>query len=172
MKNQKTIEKKVVANLDKFPHLKNVKEGIEMLKNYVECLECRCKLLKEHSLEDVSSPHAVNESKIIVHETNFKIMKTNNQIAERTEYYNKYFMDVVNLFDEVEKNYDSLRKKAIMLSNDKSFHNHKALKKDLEEANEYAGKFPTNWELKFRHYVELKKLTQEKKEETQMQVVE
>lgn len=147
---------KVLANLDKFPHLKNVKESIEKLKEYIDLLEKR-KVFAKEGYADMS-PRDKNDVDILLIETDTKIARSRQRIDERTDYFNNYHTQIGKSFNEVLENYDQTRKDAILKSRDKAFHNADALKAELDEANKFAQHFQTNWEMKFRHYLELRKL--------------
>lgn len=149
-------QKKVIANIDFFPHLKNIKESIEKLKTYIDLLEKR-KVFARENYNSLPVKEQV-EVDILEIETDTKIARSRQRIDERNQYFNDYVKKLSETFDEVVKNYDQTRKDAILKSRDKKFHNAAALKNELDEANNYAGYFQNNWELKFRHYLELKKL--------------
>jgi hypothetical protein len=147
---------KVLANLDKFPHLKNVKESIEKLKEYGDLLERRKVFAKEGYAD--KSPREKNDIDILLIETDTKISRSRQRIDERTQYFNNYHTQNGKSFDEVLEKYDETRKSAILKSRDKNFNNAADLKYELDEANKFSAHFKTNWELKFRHFLELTKL--------------
>lgn len=157
MKGKKSnAEKEVLANIDRFPHLKNVRLSIGKLQEYIDLLEKRKTFAKKDY--DICSEKDQVEIDILIIETDTKIARSRQRIDERQNYFNEYHKRLTETYDEVLKNFDATRKEAILKSNDKSFHNAKALKNELNEANNFAGMFSTNWELKFRHYLELKKI--------------
>lgn len=155
-KKAEKAAKAILANIDRFPYLKNVKDTIGKLKEYNELLEKR-KVFAKEGYNDLS-PKEQNDVDILIIETDMRISKNRRNIDERTEYFNSYHDELVNIYDEVLEKNDSIRKEAIMKAKDKKFHNAKALKDELEVGNDSAAKFQTNWELKIRHYLELKKL--------------
>ena len=110
---------KVLANLDKFPHLKNVKESIEKLKEYGDLLEQR-KVFAKDGYADMS-PREKNDVDILIIETDTKISRSRQRIDERTDYFNKYHASIAKSFDEVMENYDQTRKDAILKSRDKKY---------------------------------------------------
>jgi hypothetical protein len=149
-------EKEVIVNIDRFPHLKNIRLSIGKLQEYIDLLEKR-KTFAQKDYLSLDERQKV-EVDILCIETDTKISRSRQRIDERQQYFNEYHKRLTDTYDEVSRNFENTRKEAILKSNDKAFHNSKALKNELNEANNFAGHFQTNWELKFRHYLELKKL--------------
>ena len=146
----------ITDNMKRYPHLLNIKEGLTTLKTLKERLEKRKKLIKTDFKE--KSTHDQNEIEIILIETEIKIVKLNKSITERTDYYNDYFKQLTKMLPEVIKNFKSVRLEALNLVKDKTHPNHKKLKAELDTNNNKSDEWNINYELKFRHYLEIKEL--------------
>tara|TARA_R110000751_G_scaffold137239_3_gene240608 strand:- start:182 stop:709 length:528 start_codon:yes stop_codon:yes gene_type:complete len=142
-------------NISFFPHLKNVKESIEELKNYVEYLNVR---IDTEPPEAFKTAYFLNERKILISETKIKISKANKTISERSEYFADYYKGLVEIYVEASTKFTELMLQANSLSLDKKFHANEKLNKELEEAAPYLEDMQKNWELKFRFYIEIKNI--------------
>jgi len=160
--NKRTAERSIEKYIKHFPHLVNVRESISELKRYVELLEKRKVLAKTGSAS--ATDYDKNEIKILACETNITISKVNKTIKERTDYFQDYHSKLVEIYPEVSDNFTSLVAQAKKLSQDKKFHAYKKLQKEINEAEPYIQEFKTNWEIKFRYYIELKAIVNSKPE--------
>ena len=159
----KKIEKQFQKNIDKFPHLKNVKESIDDLKNYVELLEKRKRLARAGSSK--LSELEQNDSDILIAETQIKISKANKTINERTDYFTEYHEKLMKLYDDVQENWDKLQKKVLKVIEEKTHPNHLKLAEEVKATSVFSKEFEKNWEMKFRHFIELKQLLQPPKDD-------
>lgn len=149
----------IEMNIKKFPHLMNVKDGINTLKSLVDHLEKRKKLCKENFSE--MSAFEKNEVEILTIETDIKISKAKKNIQERSDYFEKYMKQLVSTWPEVERDYKEFRKKALLMVKDNEFKsknplNHKKLQTEINDAKDYITEFSKNYEMKFRHFLHLK----------------
>ena len=133
--SNKTIQK----NIDKFPHLKNVKESIDDLKSYVELLEKRKRLARAGSAKATELEQ--NDTDILIAETKIKISKANKTINERTDYFTDYHEKLMQLYSEVETNWDKLQKAAKKIIKEKLHPNYKKLKEELKASDLFAKEF-------------------------------
>jgi hypothetical protein len=150
-------------NMDKFPHLINIKEGISTLKSLHERLELRTRLIKENYSD--KTEYEKNEIEIILIDTKIRLIKVNKSILDRTDYYNKYFSSINEMLPEVTKRYSSMRKKALLeISNPSKDMDIKALKAEIKNGNDKVAEMEKNHETKIRHYLELKNILEPEKE--------
>lgn len=158
MQTEEKTAEMLTLPLDKFPHLQHTKNSIDTLKNLVELLNKRKRII-ENSTEELK-PYEQNERQIALIKTDIELAKVHTGIKQKEIYFKDFSNNVTTYLKEIEEKWDTLMEKARKTANN----NNPDLKKLLDEADHT--EFEKNWELKINHYIRVKVLVYPKKDPT------
>jgi hypothetical protein len=150
--------KKMKIIMDKFPHLKNVKETINSIHQEIEILNERKRLSTEHETS-LNSTYAKNELKLVILRTDREISKLFKTLNDQEKHFKNYKEKLSSLLDEVSENFDSYikeQRKLIMTSDDVRF--------CFEQFKPFD--FNENWEAKIQFYSNLQSIEKAAAEKT------
>ena len=167
VKMQAKKQDKVMLNIDRFPHLKKLIAASEKLgKLHTLLEEKKMFLLKEHS-KNQNKPRSLETVNldIDVIELDIKIARNAINRHERMEEISAYHNEVARLLPEVDKNFQEMRKKALVQLQDNTYPDWIRLNEEIEIGNKNSSEFNKNWEMKMRHYLELKQILEPKTEQ-------
>ncbi len=144
--------------MDKFPHLKNVKETISSIQQEIELLNERKRLSAAYK-ENVSSNYETNELELVLLRTDREISKLFKTLNDQEKHFKNYKEKLSSLLDEVSENFDSYikeQRKLIMTSDDVRF--------CFEQFKPFD--FNENWEAKIQFYSNLQSIEKAAAEKT------
>lgn len=144
--------------MDKFPHLKNVKETISSIQKEIELLNER-KRLSTARKEGIISKYEVNELELVLLRTDREISKLFKTLNDQEKHFKNYKEKLSYLLDEVSENFDSYikeQRKLIMTSDDVRF--------CFEQFKPFD--FNENWEAKIQFYSNLQSIEKAAAEKT------
>ena len=144
--------------MDKFPHLKNVKETISSIQREIELLNERKRLSAAYK-ENVSSNYETNELELVLLRTDREISKLFKTLNDQEKHFKNYKEKLSSLLDEVSENFDSYikeQRKLIMTSDDVRF--------CFEQFKPFD--FNENWEAKIQFYSNLQSIEKAAAEKT------
>jgi hypothetical protein len=150
--------KKMKIIMDKFPHLKNVKETISSIQQEIELLNERKRLSAAYK-ENVSSNYETNELELVLLRTDREISKLFKTLNDQEKHFKNYKEKLSSLLDEVSENFDSYikeQRKLIMTSDDVRF--------CFEQFKPFD--FNENWEAKIQFYSNLQSIEKAAAEKT------
>ena len=150
--------KKMKIIMDKFPHLKNVKETISSIQREIELLNERKRLSDAHK-ENVYSNYEWNELELVLLRTDREISKLFKTLNDQEKHFKNYKEKLSSLLDEVSENFDSYikeQRKLIMTSDDVRF--------CFEQFKPFD--FNENWEAKIQFYSNLQSIEKAAAEKT------
>ena len=151
----KTQEMPITVPFEKFPRLTAINKSIAELKELVDCLNKRKKLLSENQ-EEISD-YQRNENRISVLKTNIELAKVHTSIIHKErdikDYLDKVYYPFIN---EIDDSWNSLMEKAKEKSKKDG-----TLAKVLAETDH--SQFDNNWEHKFNFYIAVKNYLYPKK---------
>lgn len=144
--------------MDKFPHLKNVKETISSIQKEIELLNERKRLSAAHK-ENIISNYEWNEIDLVLLRTDREISKLFKTLNDQEKHFKNYKEKLSSLLDEVSENFDSYikeQRKLIMTSDDVRF--------CFEQFKPFD--FNENWEAKIQFYSNLQSIEKAAAEKT------
>lgn len=144
--------------MDKFPHLKNVKETISSIQQEIELLNER-KRLSAAYIEKINPYYEINELKLVLLRTDREISKLFKTLNDQEKHFKNYKEKLSSLLDEVSENFDSYikeQRKLIMTSDDVRF--------CFEQFKPFD--FNENWEAKIQFYSNLQSIEKAAAEKT------
>lgn len=150
--------KKMKIIMDKFPHLKNVKETISSIQKEIELLNERKRLSASHK-ENIISNYEWNEIDLVLLRTDREISKLFKTLNDQEKHFKNYKEKLSSLLDEVSENFDSYikeQRKLIMTSDDVRF--------CFEQFKPFD--FNENWEAKIQFYSNLQSIEKAAAEKT------
>lgn len=150
--------KKMKIIMDKFPHLKNVKETISSIQREIELLNERKRLSAAHK-ENIISNYEWNELDLVLLRTDREISKLFKTLNDQEKHFKNYKEKLSSLLDEVSENFDSYikeQRKLIMTSDDVRF--------CFEQFKPFD--FNENWEAKIQFYSNLQSIEKAAAEKT------
>lgn len=150
--------KKMKIIMDKFPHLKNVKETITSIQQEIELLNER-KRLSAAYIEKINPYYEINELKLVLLRTDREISKLFKTLNDQEKHFKNYKEKLSSLLDEVSENFDSYikeQRKLIMTSDDVRF--------CFEQFKPFD--FNENWEAKIQFYSNLQSIEKAAAEKT------
>lgn len=150
--------KKMKIIMDKFPHLKNVKETISSIQQEIELLNER-KRLSAAYIEKINPYYEINELKLVLLRTDREISKLFKTLNDQEKHFKNYKEKLSSLLDEVSENFDSYikeQRKLIMTSDDVRF--------CFEQFKPFD--FNENWEAKIQFYSNLQSIEKAAAEKT------
>lgn len=150
--------KKMKIIMDKFPHLKNVKETISSIQKEIELLNERKRLSAAHK-ENIISNYEWNEIDLVLLRTDREISKLFKTLNDQEKHFKNYKEKLSSLLDEVSENFDSYikeQRKLIMTSDDVRF--------CFEQFKPFD--FNENWEAKIQFYSNLQSIEKAAAEKT------
>ena len=150
--------KKMKIIMDKFPHLKNVKETISSIQKEIELLNER-KRLSAARKESIISKYEVNELELVLLRTDREISKLFKTLNDQEKHFKNYKEKLSSLLDEVSENFDFYikeQRKLIMTNDDVRF--------CFEQFKPFD--FNENWEAKIQFYSNLQSIEKAAAEKT------
>lgn len=142
--------------MDKFPHLKYVKETITSIQNEIEILNKRKRLVASEKVIIISE-YQKNELDLTILRTEREISKLFKALNDQENHFKKYKEKLTELLDEVSENFEKYIKeqRKLILINEK-------VRLMFEQFKPFD--FEQNWEAKIQLYANLKEI--EKSENT------
>jgi len=143
--------------VEKFPRIQSVSESVVQLKELVDCLNVRKKLvakqIKDAKVDNLTD-YDVNEKKIILIKTDIELAKVHTSIINKEKDIKDYIEKVITpTLNVIDKDYDRLYNNAKILA-----------KKDKVMAQAIADTkfelFEDNWEHKFNFFIAIKNYMQ------------
>jgi hypothetical protein len=141
---------KIKIQMDKFPHLSNVKKTITSIKKEIELLNKR-KSLASQEIESLVSAYSKNEIEIVVLRTDRELARLYKTLNEQESHFKDYKEKLSSLIDEVNENYDTFikEKRKSIIADEK-------IRQLFDTYKQFD--FDANWEAKIMLYHELKEL--------------
>ena len=141
---------KIKIQMDKFPHLSNVKKTISTIKKEIDLLNKR-KNLASQEIEMLVSPFQKNETELLVVRTDRELGRLYKTLNEQESHFKNYKEKLTSLIDEVNDSFDDFvkEKRKSIISDEKI----RQLFDTYKQFN-----FDENWEAKIMLYHELKEL--------------
>lgn len=151
--------KKMKIQMDKFPHLKYVKDTIDNIQKEIEVLNKR-KRLGASEKATLTSEYQQNELDLVLLRTEREISKLFKTLNDQENHFKVYKQKLTDLLDEVSENFDSYIKdqRKLILKNEKV---------RLMFAQFKPFDFEENWEAKIQFYANLKELEDQEKNPTE-----
>jgi len=148
--------KKMKIQMDKFPHLKYVKDTIDSIQKEIEVLNKRKRLGASERIT-LTSEYQQNELDLVLLRTEREISKLFKTLNDQENHFKVYKQKLTELLDEVSEHFDSYIKeqRKLILKDEKV---------RLMFAQFKPFDFDENWEAKIQFYANLKEL--EKQETT------
>lgn len=148
--------KKMKIQMDKFPHLKYVKDTITSIQNEIEILNKRKRLVASEKVIIISE-YQKNELDLTILRTEREISKLFKALNDQENHFKKYKEKLTELLDEVSENFEKYIKeqRKLILINEK-------VRLMFEQFKPFD--FEQNWEAKIQLYANLKEI--EKSENT------
>ena len=145
--------KKLKIQMDKFPHLKNVKDVISSIQKEIELLNERLRLSTAHK-EELSSLYLKNELDLVILRTDREISKLFKTLNDQEKHFKNYKEKLTSLLDEVSENFDSYIKeqRKLIMVNEK-------VRICFEQFKPFD--FNENWEAKIQFYANLQAIEKE-----------
>ena len=145
--------KKLKIQMDKFPHLKNVKDVISSIQKEIEILNERLRLSITHK-EELSSLYLKNELDLVILRTDREISKLFKTLNDQEKHFKNYKEKLTSLLDEVSENFDSYIKeqRKLIMVNEK-------VRICFEQFKPFD--FNENWEAKIQFYANLQAIEKE-----------
>lgn len=142
--------------MDKFPHLKYVKDTITSIQNEIEILNKRKRLVASEKVIIISE-YQKNELDLTILRTEREISKLFKALNDQENHFKKYKEKLTELLDEVSENFEKYIKeqRKLILINEK-------VRLMFEQFKPFD--FEQNWEAKIQLYANLKEI--EKSENT------
>ena len=142
--------------MDKFPHLKYVKDTITSIQNEIEILNKRKRLVASEKVIIISE-YQKNELDLTILRTEREISKLFKALNDQENHFKKYKEKLTELLDEVSENFEKYIKeqRKLILINEK-------VRLMFEQFKPFD--FEQNWEAKIQLYANLKEI--EKTENT------
>jgi len=147
--------KKMKIQMDKFPHLKYVKDTIDAIQKEIEVLNKRKRLGASERLT-LTSEYQQNELDLVLLRTEREISKLFKTLNDQENHFKVYKQKLTDLLDEVSENFDSYIKeqRKLILKNEKV---------RLMFAQFKPFDFDDNWEAKIQFYANLKEIEEQEK---------
>jgi predicted nuclease with TOPRIM domain len=141
---------KIKIQMDKFPHLSNVKKTITSIKKEIELLNKR-KSFASQEIESLVSPYTKNEIDITLLRTDREISRLYKTLNEQESHFKDYKEKLTSLVDEVNENYETFikEKRKLIIADEK-------IRQLFDTYKQFD--FDANWEAKIMLYHELKEL--------------
>jgi len=151
--------KKMKIQMDKFPHLKYVKDTIDAIQKEIEVLNKRKRLGASERLT-LTSEYQQNELDLVLLRTEREISKLFKTLNDQENHFKVYKQKLTDLLDEVSENFDSYIKeqRKLILKNEKV---------RLMFAQFKPFDFDENWEAKIQFYANLKEIEEQEKNPTE-----
>lgn len=151
--------KKMKIQMDKFPHLKYVKDTIDNIQKEIEVLNKR-KRLGASEKATLTSEYQQNELDLVLLRTEREISKLFKTLNDQENHFKVYKQKLTDLLDEVSENFDSYIKeqRKLILKNEKV---------RLMFAQFKPFDFEENWEAKIQFYANLKEIEDQEKNPTE-----
>ena len=151
--------KKMKIQMDKFPHLKYVKDTIDAIQKEIEVLNKRKRLGASERLS-LTSEYQQNELDLVLLRTEREISKLFKTLNDQENHFKVYKQKLTELLDEVSENFDSYiqAQRKLILKNEKV---------RLMFAQFKPFDFDDNWEAKIQFYANLKEIEEQEKNPTE-----
>ena len=141
---------KMSFDLDKFPHLLNLKNTIEDMKRYIDLLNKRKVLLKEKNTE--KTEYEKNEDEIVVIRTNWELAKAHKNLREKENYFTEFCEKLDEHIQEANDHYDEVVAKARAWKGNKTIAEQLRVEFDTVQKED----LNTDWQMRIKHFITLK----------------
>lgn len=150
---------KMSFDLEKFPHLISVKQGIDSQKRYIECMNKRKVLIKENTSE--KTEYQKNEDEIVVLRTDWELAKAHKNLREKEDYFRDFSQQIAGYIDEVNEKYDQVYEKAKAYKVERNKVIYEQLQAEFDAVKDVD--MDDDWQMRIKHYITLKTILNPKK---------